>query len=129
MRLHIYKMAPKFEIDIDPASRLVKLKLCGLLSVDDVRYFAAAQRKAYNKLGEFRGRHRTLCDVSECKIQLQQVVEAFRALMNDPELMSERMAFVTGSSPSKMQIRRLIGRDACRFFDNASDAECWLLAG
>lgn len=121
-------MEGKFTIFVDAAAGLVKLKVGGLFSPDDVKSFAAAQRAAYSKLGEVKGRHRTLCDISECKIQFYQVVEAFRALLNDPALMSARMAVVTGSSPAKMQIRRLIDRDTCRFFDNARDAERWLLA-
>lgn len=107
---------------------MVKLKVGGLFSPDDVKYFAAAQRAAYSKR-RVKGRHRTLCDISECKIQFYQVVEAFRALLNDPALMSKRMAVVTGSSPARMQIRCLVYRDTCQFFDNARDAECWLLAG
>ncbi|HEX8415552.1 MAG TPA: hypothetical protein VF637_16980 [Sphingomicrobium sp.] len=115
-----------FEITVDVASRLVRLKVGGLFTLDDVQAFAAEQRAAYAKLGTARGRHRTLCDVSECKIQLQEVFAAFRQLLDDPWLMSERMAFVTGRSPAKMQVRRLISRDTCRFFDGVREAEQWL---
>ncbi|HEX8413997.1 MAG TPA: hypothetical protein VF637_08945, partial [Sphingomicrobium sp.] len=98
------------------------MKVGGLFTLNDVQAFAAEQRAAYAKLGTARGRHRTLCDVSECKIQLQEVFAAFRQLLEDPWLMSERMAFVTGGSPAKMQIRRLISRDSCRFFDGVREA-------
>jgi hypothetical protein len=121
-------MEGKFTIFVDAAVGLVKLKVGGLFSPNDVEDFAAAQRTAYTELGEFQGRHRTLCDISECKIQYHQVMKAFGALLNDPALMSERMAVVTGSSPAKMQISGLINRETCRFFDNVRDAECWLLA-
>lgn len=121
-------MGGKFTFLVDAAAGLVRLKVGGLFSPDDVRDFAAAQRAAYAKLGEVKGRHRTLCDISACKIQFYQVVEAFRSLLNDPALMSERMAVVTGSSPATMQIRRLVDRNTCRFFDNARDAERWLVA-
>lgn len=121
-------MERSFEISVDRAAGLVRLKVGGLFSLDDVHDFAVAQREAYSRLGRAKGSHRTLCDVSECKIQLQQVVEAFRSLLTDRTLMSERMAFVTGNSPAKMQIRRLISRETCQFFDNAADAERWLLA-
>jgi len=83
-------MPQKFRISVDPATALVKLALFGFFALEDVAAFAAAQRTAYAGLGSKRGRHRTLCDVSACKIQSQDVVEAFRALLGDPEVMAER---------------------------------------
>ncbi len=105
----------------------MRLHVGGLFSLADVEEFATAQKLAYMRLGGLLGRHRTLCDVSECRIQLQEVFGAFQNLLQDPRLMSKRMAFVTGASPAKMQIRRLINRDTCQFFDTVADAERWLL--
>ena len=122
-------MQGRFEISVDRRLGLVRLWIGGLFTLEDLHDFAVAQREAYSRLGAARGSHRTLCDVSDCKIQLQQVVEGFRSLLIDPSLMSARMAFVTGNSPAKMQIRRLISRDSCQFFDNAAEAERWLLHG
>ena len=116
----------KYVITVDRVAAFVRIRLGGFFTVDDVRDFAAAQARAYAALATARGRHITLCDVSECKIQLQEVVEAFRGLLTDKSLMSERMAFVTGVSPAKMQIRRLIARDTCRFFEDVGSAERWL---
>jgi hypothetical protein len=116
----------KFSISVDPATAFVRIKLSGFFTLDDVSAFAAEQLATYAILAADKGRHRTLCDVSDCKIQLQDVVEAFRQLLTNQDLMSARMAFVTGSSPAKMQIRRLITRDSCRFFETAAEAEQWL---
>jgi hypothetical protein len=116
----------KFSIAVDPATAFVRIKLRGLLTVADVAEFANAQLAAYAGLAAAQGRHRTLCDVSECKIQLQEVVQAFRQLLADERLMSSRMAFVVGKSPARMQIRRLILRETCRFFETAAEAERWL---
>lgn len=118
----------KYSIAVDRLAAFVRIKLGGFFAIEDVQEFAVAQRRAYETLASARGRHVTLCDVSECKIQPQDVVEAFRGLLTDRSLMSQRMAFVTGASPAKMQIRRLIGRDTCRFFEDTETAERWLAA-
>lgn len=117
----------KYSIAVDRVAAFVRIKLGGFFTLGDVRDFAVAQASAYDVLASAKGQHVTLCDVSECKIQLQEVVEAFRGLLTDQSLMSERMAFVTGTSPAKMQIRRLIARDSCRFFEDVESAERWLL--
>jgi hypothetical protein len=116
----------KYSISVDRLAAFVRIKLGGFFALEDVQAFAAAQRHAYKMLASAKGRHVTLCDVSDCKIQPQDVVEAFRGLLTDRSLMSKRMAFVTGASPAKMQIRRLIARDTCRFFEDAASAERWL---
>jgi hypothetical protein len=119
----------KFSIAVDSANAFVRIKLTGLLTLADVAEFANAQLATYGKLASVQGRHRTLCDVSECKIQLQEVVHAFRQLLADEQLMSSQLAFVVGKSPARMQIRRLILRDSCRFFDTVAEAERWLQSG
>lgn len=117
----------KFAISVDPVNAFVRIKLSGLLTLQDVADFANAQLAAYARLASVQRKHRTLCDVSDCKIQLQEVVQAFRQLLADERLMSAQMAFVVGNSPARMQIRRLIMRDSCRFFDTVAEAERWLL--
>jgi hypothetical protein len=121
-------MAANHSIVVDPVRCIVRASLNGFFSSGDVAGFARDQRGAYAALAGRIGQHVTLVDVSECKIQPQDVVEAFRALLNDPALMSRRIAFVTGSSPARMQIRRLINRDSARFFDDIAAAEAWLAA-
>ena len=117
----------KYSITVDPQTAFVRITLDGFFALGDVQEFAIALARAYAGLASGRGHHLTLCDVSECKIQPQEVVEGFRRLLTDRSLMSERLAFVTGASPAKMQIRRLIARDTCRFFEQADAAERWLL--
>jgi hypothetical protein len=121
-------MMGHYSISINRAARLVRIELRGLLTLQDVHDFAVAQANAYRIQFGTRCQHLTLCDVSECNIQVQEVVEAFRTLLRDESLMSKRMAFVTGKSSAKMQIRRLIDRDSCRFFEDAGTAELWLLS-
>lgn len=118
-------MTDKFDIAIDSASGVVLLTLTGFLTLEEVADFARRQKASYDCLAPVKG-HLTLCDISACKIQTNEVVEAFRRLLTDPALRSRRIAFVTGNSPARMQVRRLIDRDSARFFENAADAEAWL---
>jgi hypothetical protein len=125
---HVATLPEKYSISVDRLAAFVRIKLGGFFALEDVQDFAVAQRRAYEALASAMGRHVTLCDVSDCKIQPQEVVEAFRGLLTDRTLMSARLAFVTGTSPAKMQIRRLIARDTCRFFEDTLSAERWLMA-
>lgn len=121
-------MVANFSFDVDPAQSVVRITLGGFFGAADVASFAEAQAKAYAILPRTGVRHLTLCDISACKIQLQEVVDGFRRLLDDPALMSRRIAFVTGNSPAKMQIRRMVNRDTARAFERLEDAERWLLA-
>ncbi|HEX8484077.1 hypothetical protein [Sphingomonas sp.] len=118
----------EYRITVDPAVPLVRIALSGLFAIADVHAFTASLREAHGRFARARGSHLTLCDVSACRIQLQDVVTAFRALLDDKDLMSQRMAFVTGGSPAKMQVRRIINRGSCRFFDDVESAEKWLFS-
>lgn len=115
-----------FSISVDVTSGTMRLYLQGLLTTADVADFARQQRAASASLRSHGGTCLTLCDVTECKIQAQEVVERFRTLLRHLCLRSRRIAFVTGASPAKMQVRRLIDRDAAGFFETHAEAEAWL---
>lgn len=121
-------MIANYSFDIDPAHGIVRIRLGGFFGAVQVAQFAEAQLQAYAALPRGSQRHLTLCDISDCKIQLQEVVDGFRQLLDDPRLMSRKIAFVTGTSPARMQIRRMISRDGARVFEHAHEAELWLLA-
>jgi hypothetical protein len=121
-------MIANYSFDIDQSRRIVRIKLGGFFGAGEVARFAEAQARAYASLPHDSERHLTLCDISDCKIQLQEVVDGFRRLIEDPKRMSRRIAFVTGNSPARMQIRRLATRDNARVFDCAVEAELWLLS-
>ena len=121
-------MAATFDIAFDPSRGLVRITLAGFFTGDEMRQFAAARQTAYDRMTTPRGRHLTLIDVRACKIQSQEVVEAFRAILRDPSGQGRRLAFVTGDSAAKMQIRRLIERDSARVFDDMAGADAWLAA-
>ena len=119
-------MDPTFEISIEPRCGLMRVKLGGFFAVADVEALEFEKRAALVRLGMPANQHLTLVDVSECKLQPQDVFGAFQSAIADPRYMSRRIAFVTGSSLARMQVRRMLKRDDAAFFETVEQAETWL---
>ena len=61
------------------------------------------------------------------KIQSQEVMAAFKTVVDDRFLASRRLAFITGGSAVGMQIRRIVReRTAVACFHGSAEAEAWL---
>ncbi len=102
--------------------------MAGLFTLDDVEAFLEARREAHAALGCAPNAHLTLNDLRGMKIQLQEVVAAFRELLAVPEFPSRRLAFVAGPTLARSQLMRALdGRDA-RCFEDLAEAEAWLFA-
>jgi hypothetical protein len=121
-------MTPSFAITIEPRRKLMRITLEGFFALENVAELVAEKALALARLGCARNQHYTLVDVSACKLQPQNVVIAFQTALADPRVMSKRIAFVTGSSLARMQVRRMIARDDADFFDSVTAAEVWLFA-
>lgn len=120
-------MDAKFSFDIDRPLGLVRIAMSGLFTPECVGAFLKARRKAHEALGCAPNQHLTLNDVREMKIQPQQTVAAFQALLADPEYRSRRLAFVASPTLARSQLMRaLAGRDS-RCFEDPEEAEAWLL--
>jgi hypothetical protein len=123
-------MSPaNFTIDIDPRRDVVRIRLSGFFSVDDISRFQTELLLAHKRLSCGRkGGPLTINDISGMMIQSQEVVTRWGAFLADPAHRSRRLAFVVGSSLARMQLQRAIGeREACVFTDAAA-AEKWLFA-
>jgi len=121
-------MTANFSVHTQSDRGLLILELSGFFTVEEVAAFAAERDAALATLGMPPNRHVTLCDVSECKIQPQDIVETFRAMLIDPRVAAARLAIVTGSSLARMQVRRLVDRPNLAFFPSRGEAERWLFA-
>lgn len=117
-----------YTINVDPARDLLEFTLTGFFAPEDVARFAADKKAAYARLTCPRNGHLTLVDVSDCKIQPQSVVDAFRQVLADPNHQARRLAFVTGSSLARMQVRRLAEHRALRYFEDRASARVWLFS-
>ncbi len=102
--------------------------MAGLFTPGHIDAFLAARQQAHDALGCAPNQHLTLNDLRDMKIQSQEVVAAFRAMLADPALRSRRLAFVAAPTLARGQLMRaLAGRDA-RCFEQVEDAEAWLFA-
>lgn len=103
--------------------------MAGLFTPGDIHAFLEARQRAHDELGCAPNQHITLNDLRGMKIQSQEVVAAFGALLADPAYRSRRLAFVAGQTLARSQLMRALnGRDA-RCFEDLEEAEAWLFAG
>ncbi|KQR80795.1 STAS/SEC14 domain-containing protein [Sphingomonas sp. Leaf343] len=115
-----------FSITIDPALHLMSIRMGGFFSEADVAGFDALLRDKVKTLTCGPNEHVTLVDVSDMKIQLQDIVQMFAKIVSTPRHRSRRLAFVTGSSLARMQTRRLTDRPDVEFFTDPDAAKAWL---
>ncbi|HEY0324444.1 MAG TPA: hypothetical protein VGC46_00525 [Allosphingosinicella sp.] len=121
-------MSDKFRFEIDRAHGLVRITMSGFYEAEDVAAFVAARKKAHDELGLAPNAHMTLNDLREMKVQSQDTVRAFQAILTAPEYRSRKLAFVVDRNLAAMQLERtLVARDANIFTDIAS-AERYLFA-
>lgn len=121
-------MDAHYTFEIDRARSLVRINMSGLFSLADIEAFLADRAKAHAELRCLPNQHLTLNDVRGMKIQHQEVVAAFQAMLAAPEYRSRRLAFVAGPTLAKSQLMRaLSGRDA-QCFEDVASAERWLFA-
>lgn len=119
-------MSASYQISVDPDRRLLSLALTGFFTAGDAQEFVEDVRAAVTGLGRLPNTHLTLCDVSACKLQLQDVVAVFGGHIRDPRYRARRLAFVVGGSVAVVQVRRLLNRVDTAYFDNRAAAERWL---
>lgn len=122
-------MNAAFSIDVDPALDLVRIEMSGLFSPADIEAFLEARRRAHARLTCPPNAHLTLNDVRGMKIQPQEAVAAFQAMLADSAWRSRRLAFVVAPTLARGQLARaLAGRPEARLFEDIAEAEAWLLA-
>ena len=123
-------MSPaSFTIELDPSRELVRIRLSGFFSVDDVGRFQAELLLTHRRLGCGRkGGPLTINDISGLAIQSQDVVARWSAFLADPGHRSRRLAFVVSSTLARMQLQRAIGGRDAMVFTDTDEAERWLFA-
>lgn len=119
-------MSGEFSIEIDAPRNLLRVRVWGFFSVEDVARYHAAVDEASMALGGAPSRQMMLCDATEMRIQSQDVVAAFQQVMADPKYRDRRVAFVVASSLARMQVQRVIGERTALLFENDRDALAWL---
>ena len=120
-------MNAHFSVQADPARDLLRIELAGFFAPEDMANLYATYRDERARLVCGPNQHLTLADLREMKVQAQEIVAYFRALLANPADRARRIAVVTTPSLLRSQIlRALNGRDA-HLFDDPQTAEHWLL--
>lgn len=122
-------MSADFAIDTRRDLNLLDVRMAGFFTLDDVARYRAAIAEASRVLGGDPGQQRLLCDISEMRIQSQDVVEAFRENMADPLYARRRIAFVVSPTLARTQVQRAMGSRTARLFLTRGEAEAWLTTG
>lgn len=121
-------MQASWSIDVDPALSVVRITLRGFFTPADVAAFEAARDQAHARLRCAPHQHLTLTDTREMKIQPQDTVHAFQALLANKRHHSRKIAFVSASSLARMQLLRAAESRTARMFTDPAEAEAWLFA-
>jgi SpoIIAA-like len=115
----------KFQVDPVPESNYLEIKLSGFFSEKDMIAFVKALETARLELDPDISKRRSFYDVSEFRVQSQDIVTHFGALVNDRKNLSSRIAVYVGDAAVKMQASRLI-LDNARIFEDEEEARAWL---
>ncbi|MDJ0278429.1 hypothetical protein QLH51_16650 [Sphingomonas sp. 2R-10] len=121
-------MQASFSITNDVAHGLMRITMAGFFEPADIARFVTERDAAFRQLRTRPNEHLSLVDIRAMDIQAAESVMGFQQVLSDPRYRSRRIAFVVGRSLAAMQIRRAAkGRDT-QYFDEADEAEAWLLA-
>lgn len=121
-------MTATFTLDVDPGRDLVQITMAGFFEPGDIQAFRAARDREHAKLTCAPNQHLTVNDISGMKIQSQEMVASFQAILADPAHRSRRLAFVVSRTLARSQLVRALNGRQARCFENRADAEAWLFA-
>lgn len=123
-------MDAHYTVDVDPVHNVIRHYLAGFFEPADVERYVAARNAAHQRLTCGPNQHVTLVDVRDMKIQQQDIVKTFGAVMADPRYHSRKLAFVVALSLARMQLLRAsaTANRSAQYFTNIDEAEAWLMA-
>ena len=117
-----------FTFEINIASRLIRSRIEGFLTVEDVIEWSRQEQAAVMKIGCGSGEFLLFLDTSGCQIQSQAVVSLFQHIIATSCYKAQRIAIMRGNSLTRMQTDRIVsGYAYIAHFDTVSAAEDWLL--
>ena len=117
------------QVTSEPWRKLVRARMSGMLTVDEVHAFAQDFRAVAAALGWGPGEFSLLVETQGNTVQQQQVMSLFQDLLTRPQLRARRVAIVRHGMLGRMQARRLAeNSETTKVFDNMPEAEVWLRA-
>lgn len=114
-------------VSTEPHRKLVRARMGGLLTVEEVMDFSRREQDAARAMGLGSGEFVLLVDVAEDVVQTQEVMKTFFDLMQNSPLKARRIASVRKGALNRLQSRRLRDvRSNVEVFDDTASAEAWL---
>ena len=115
------------QVSAEPARKLVRAEMSGLLTVADVERFSADEQAAVREMGLGSGEFDLLVETQGSVVQTLEVMEAFAELLANSPLKARKIATVREGALTKMQSRRIGNvRSNYEVFDSLEDADSWL---
>lgn len=121
-------MSAQFRFATFPHQNLVHITMAGFFTADDIARFVSARDAEHAKLRCGPGEHVTLVDIRDMKIQSQDSVDEFAAILASHHTRSRAIAFVVKASLARLQIQRAAAGRGAGFFGDVDEAKVWLLA-
>ena len=121
-------MKADFSIETDRERGLVRIRMAGFFTSQDISRFLDARRVAHQALGYAPNAHLTLNDVRGMTGQLHTTVDAFQKILDEPADRSRRLAFVVGPTLARAQLLRALAGRSARCFTDPAAAEAWLFS-
>jgi hypothetical protein len=115
-----------YQITTDPPRKLVRLKLLGMLTREQVTQLYQEEHRLIQEMGCRLGEHLCIVDLTDCPLQVQEVAQAFKSEVGSPAK-ARRLAMYTGNALGRMQARRIARERAdVAIFNGREEAEAWL---
>lgn len=121
-------MFARFSINADVPASMLRITMSGFFELPDIKRFVSMLRIEHTKLRCRKNQHVTLVDIRDMKIQPQGSVEGFQNVLNDPALVSRRIAFIVEPGLARAQIQRAAAGRPAMYFSTLAAAEAWLMS-
>ena len=99
-------MAAHFTVRAEPSRDLVRITMSGFFTPDDIQAFYDARAVEHRRLTCGPNQHVTLNDLTDMKVQAQDIVGTFQELLADPAYRSRKLAFVVDRTLARSQLMR-----------------------
>lgn len=119
-------------VTLDRATRLLEVRLSGVVAPEDAAWIGEEVRAAIVSLGPDIGKHVTLYDASEVQVVPTATIALLQHTWSNPavrQLWARKVAFVVSTMLARMQAQRLREvREDIGIYDSREEAIAWLLA-
>lgn len=114
-------------VSANAPKKLLVVEVSGFLNKEEVvefeqRKLEAAQSISYGDTLEYD----VLIDTTQCMIQSQDVVTAFRDLIAHAPHKAKRIAVIQAETLARLQLQRILARDDVKIVECRDEAMAWL---